>query len=249
MRLPLLFAVLLGIASVANAGFEAEPNNTTATATPMKLNEVFTASFDNTSTDDYYKIVLTKPTEIVFNFRLQPTANSDLIRFTILDLLGATIFSDYRYYHGSDASNFKVNLVAGTFYVKIDYLYNNDGYELSAQSPLAVSKPITIPSVISSVNMPDLNSNGYKDMAVLRILADARAVVDTLDGFTGALIKRVVYITDSRLIQPISLISFDLDGNGAPDIGVLGYNSTTGKHAQYIRNALTGVLVKSFVIN
>ncbi|MEQ1546599.1 hypothetical protein [Methyloglobulus sp.] len=48
--LHVVLAVLLGIASVANAGFEAEPNNTTATATPMRLNEVFTASFDNAST-------------------------------------------------------------------------------------------------------------------------------------------------------------------------------------------------------
>ncbi|MEQ1546596.1 hypothetical protein [Methyloglobulus sp.] len=185
----------------------------------------------------------------MFNFRLQPTTTRDYVGFTIFDLGGATIFSDTQWYYGSEFSNYKVNLVAGTFYVKIGTGYGNDGYELSAQSPLAVSKPITVPSVIGSTNLPDLNRNGYKDMAVLRILANANAVVDTIDGFTGKLLKRVVYISDSRLIQPISLISFDLDGNGSPDIGVLGYNSTTGKHAQYVRNALTGALIKSFIIN
>lgn len=144
---------------------------------------------------------------------------------------------------------FKVNLVAGIYYIKIKAGFTIDSYELSAQSPLSVPRPITIPSVVGSANMPDLNRNGYKDIAVLRILANANAVVDTIDGLTGKRLKRVVYISDSRLIQPISLISFDLDGNGSPDIGVLGYNSTTGKHAQYVRNALTGALIKSFIIN
>jgi len=251
IRLPLLFAVLLGIASVANAGFEAEPNNSIATATQMKLNEVFTGSFDGATSisPDIYKLTLTKPSEIVFHFRntILPGTN---VSFYIL---GSPAGSQVIYYGtaGNDLldHSFPVNLVAGEFYIQVAAAYSTGTYELSAQSPLAVSKPITIPSIISSTNMPDLNGNGYKDMAVLRILADARAVVDTLDGFTGTLLKRVVYITDSRLIQPISLISFDLESNGSPDIGVLGYNSTTGKHGQYIRNALTGALVKSFIIN
>lgn len=68
--LHVVLVVLLGIASVANAGFEAEPNNTTATATPMRLNEVYTGAFDsNYPSTDYYKLTLTKSTEIVFHFR------------------------------------------------------------------------------------------------------------------------------------------------------------------------------------
>jgi hypothetical protein len=248
--LHVVLAALLGFASFANAGFEAEPNNTLATATPMRLNEVYTGNFESVylHQDDYFKFTLTKSTEIVFHYRnITPTGNYPGL-FEVLDNLGTT-----RYMQGSSTDLVdhvaRVNLAAGIFYVHINTYFGTNSYEFSAQSPLSVPRPITIPSVISSVNMPDLNRNGYKDMAVLRILANANAVVDTIDGLTGKLLKRVVYITDSRLIQPISLISFDLESNGSPDIGVLGYNSTTGKHAQYFRNALTGALIKSFIIN
>ncbi len=247
--LHLLFTALLGFTSVANAGFEAEPNDSLATASPMKLNEVYTGSFDNSNPSyDYYKLSLTKPTEIVFHFR-NTMSDSSSVYFYVLNNLGEQVF--FASSIGSDLldHSFRVNLVAGVFYTRVRSDFTNKSYELSALSPISVPRPITMPSVVDSVNLPDLNSNGYKDMAVLRILADTRAVVDTIDGFTGALLKRIVYISDSRLVQPISIISFDLDNNGSPDIGVLGYNSTTGKHAQYVRNALTGQLVKAFVIN
>jgi hypothetical protein len=112
-----------------------------------------------------------------------------------------------------------------------------------------VSRPITIPSVVGSVSLPDLNGNGYKDVAILRILADASTVVDTIDSFTGIQLNRVSYVTDSRVAQPISIIGFDdVDGNGTPDIGVLVYQKSKNQHTQYIRNAVTGALVKSFVV-
>lgn len=106
---------------------------------------------------------------------------------------------------------------------------------------------VTIPSVIDTTSLPDVNANGFEDFAVLRILPDASTVVDVVDGNTGAPIKRISYAPDSRVAQPISITGFnDADNNGTPDIGVLFYNTAKSAHAQIIREAATGRLVKSF---
>jgi hypothetical protein len=249
--LPLLLLALLGISATANAGFEFEPNDGSTTATPLKLNEVFTGNFDNSyGASDYYKLTLTKPSEITLHFK-NTMQNSPSVSFGVWNsTVTAALLSQSIAASDTSDNILRINLAAGIFYIRIYQLdSSNKTYELSAQSPLGVSRPITIPSVVGSVSLPDLNGNGYKDVAILRILADASTVVDTIDSFTGIQLNRVSYVTDSRVAQPISIIGFDdVDGNGTPDIGVLVYQKSKNQHTQYIRNAVTGALVKSFVV-
>ena len=134
--------------------------------------------------------------------------------------------------------DFKQNLAAGTYYVRI---YSNqpsadNAYELSISTKVSVT-----PSIVGSVGMPDLNENGNKDIAILRILADTSGVVETRDGSTGELLNSIPLEGES--LKPISITGFD-DMN----VGVLVYDSITKMHTQSILNAKTGELVVSFPI-
>lgn len=243
----LLAIALLAYSLFAHAGFEAEPNDTLATATPLKLNEIFTGNADYSRTSDFYKLELPKATEIKFHYQF--TGSITGVFFKILNSNNAVIHSQE--IRTINEVVIGVNLVPGIFYIQLQpnpsFARSNGSYALSAQSPLSVPRLITIPSVIDTTSLRDVNANGYEDLAILRILTNASTVVDVVDGYTQALIKRIIYMTDSRVSQPISITGFnDADNNGTPDIGVFFYNASRAVNIQIVKEARTGLLVKSF---
>ncbi len=67
----LLAMSLFTVSSIANAGFEVEPNNYTSESTALPVNEVFEGTFPNyRNSNDYYRFTLTESrTDVTFRFR------------------------------------------------------------------------------------------------------------------------------------------------------------------------------------
>ncbi len=245
----LLATTLLSCSLLAHAGFEAEPNDTIQKATPLRLNEIFTGSTESSPSIDYYKVELSSPSEINLHFKSNATANATTAYLYIYNSSEQLLLT--RQVNGAEQNKtFQFNLVAGTYYVRVSaaaYDYYDYSYEISLESPLSIPRLVTIPSTVDTASLPDVNANGYEDFAILRVLSNASSVVDVVDGNTGKSIKRITYTTDSRAAQPISITGFnDIDNNGTPDIGVLFYNSIKGVNVQIVREAASGVLIKTF---
>lgn len=244
ITLPLLSLALLGIISTAHAGFETEPNDSSSYANVLPLNEVMTGTFTKgqRSSYDYYRFNLPEARpDVAFHFR-NTTDNSKTVTLGLYDSAMRSIAIPTKSVDPftTFSVDFKQNLAAGTYYVKVysSYPTADNAYELSISTKVPV-----IPGIVGSVGMPDLNEDGVKDIAILRILAETGSVVETRDGSTGEVIGTFPLVEEEQTLKPVSIIGFD-DTN----VGILLYNSATKTHTQAILNAQTGEPVASFPI-
>lgn len=253
ITLPLLSLTLLGLSSAANAVFEVEPNNTSSTANVLPINEVLTGSFNQKASVGYcngsssincdnYRFTLPEArSDVAFHFR-NTTDNSKTVYLYLYDSAMHSIFIPVKSVNPYTTSSvdFKQSLAAGTYFIRVSSSTptTDSDYELSVQTKAPV-----IPGIVGSVGMPDLNEDGVKDIAILRILADMGSVVETRDGSTGEVINTFPLAEEEQALKPVSIIGFD-DTN----VGILLYDSAAKTHTQSILNAQTGEPVASFPI-
>ena len=92
---------------------------------------------------------------------------------------------------------------------------------------------------IAVAALPDLNGNGAPELAVLgRRARNGKVQVFIKDALTGDLVSTQDF---SSSYLPVGLtILPDLDGNGVPELAVLGQHLHDGKIRVFIKDALTG---------
>jgi len=255
MKLHLLSLALLGISSVASAGFEVEPNNKSTSATPMVLNETFKGNLEKGSyVEDYYKFTLTEPAEITFHFK-NTSDNPVKTEFTLFDSSVRSIFKDSIDPSDTNDNSIPYNLGAGTFFVKVWSNYSrktNSSYELSAKTVVSETSDVTTPAkkfgIIGTAALPDLNQNGNKDIAVL-FATENGSYIKTIDTKTGEQIKEITYLPEDVKLQPISITGFDdIDGNKNPAVVVLTYDEKEKTNTQFIVDVVKGEKIGSFAV-
>jgi hypothetical protein len=92
---------------------------------------------------------------------------------------------------------------------------------------------------IAVATLPDLNGNGAPELAVLgRRTRSGKVQVLIKDARTGDLVSTQDFDTS---YLPVGLTVLpDLDGNGVPELAVLGQHLHNGKSRVFIKDALTG---------
>ena len=99
---------------------------------------------------------------------------------------------------------------------RIDYTYDNAGN---------ITKIARKGPSVGVLGLPDINSNGFPDIAVLRvgsILAEIR------DGQAGALLNSITFLDDG--FTPITFAALpDSDGNGVAELAVLATRNSDGR--------------------
>ncbi|MFI3157590.1 MAG: hypothetical protein QX199_15690 [Methylococcaceae bacterium] len=245
IALPLLSLALLGLSSAAHAVFEVEPNNSSSTANVLSINEVMTGAFVKgqcSSGYDYFRFNLPEARpDVAFHFR-NTTDNSKTVNLSLYDSANRSISIPVKTVnpYTMTSVDFKQNLAAGTYIVRLYTCYptTDSDYELSVSTKVPV-----IPGIVGSVGMPDLNEDGVKDIALLRVVAEMGSVIETRNGSTGEVISTFPLAEEEQALKPVSIIGFD-DTN----VGILLYDSVTKTHTQTILNAQTGDPVASFPI-
>ena len=88
------------------------------------------------------------------------------------------------------------------------------------------------------VAIPDMNANGSQEIGVLGVHVDTGNVrVEIRDTLTGSFVENVSF-ANSFAPQQVEVIP-DLDGNGVPELGVLGVGTSNGKVRVQIKDPLT----------
>ena len=90
------------------------------------------------------------------------------------------------------------------------------------------------------VALPDINANGFADVAVLMEVAGTRRV-HVRDGITGALISDIGFGSDPFVGMAVIT---DISGNGIPEIAVVGTRPDGNVRAQ-IKDSLTAAFVNN----
>jgi len=92
--------------------------------------------------------------------------------------------------------------------------------------------------------LPDLNSNGSPELAVLsKNLITGKVVVQVKDSFTGLLIKNVWF---SDTYEPLALqLVPDINYNGFSELAVLSKNLINGKVVVQVKDSFAGLLIKN----
>lgn len=102
----------------------------------------------------------------------------------------------------------------------------------------ATHKPLALTAIA------DISGNSAPELAVLAKSA-TQNVVFVKDAFSAAAVKNVAY---PATFTPLALAATpDLNGNGASELAVIGA-SVTGQSNAYIRDAFTGLAIKSIAI-
>jgi hypothetical protein len=85
--------------------------------------------------------------------------------------------------------------------------------------------------------LPDMTGNGAEELAVLGMDGEGRVRAQIKDASSGALVSLVFF--DRRYRPLLFAVLPDVDGNGFPDIGVLG-RADSGEVRLQVKDALTG---------
>jgi len=97
---------------------------------------------------------------------------------------------------------------------------------------------------VDMIGIGDINTNGTKDMAVLRVnVSDGINNIYIKDGHTGENISTLNFGSSLEVIDMD--VAPDLSGNSVPEIAVLLRNIDTGSVTVQLRDPLTGALVKN----
>jgi len=90
--------------------------------------------------------------------------------------------------------------------------------------------------------VPDLNSNGSSELAMVSVHPDSGMVVGQVkDSSTGLLLNNTWF---GSVFAPVALMTVpDLNTNGSSEVAMLGANWSTGKVVMQVRDPLTGLSV------
>jgi hypothetical protein len=103
-----------------------------------------------------------------------------------------------------------------------------------------------IPRALAVVE--DLNGNGFPELAVLGEEATTGVVrVEIRDASTGEEI-RLVFFGATHAPRGLAVVE-DQNGNGSPELAVLGEEPTTGQVRVQLKDALTGAWVRNIFFN
>ena len=113
----------------------------------------------------------------------------------------------------------------------------------------ALISTVTLPAasdILEIRAVDDLSGNGVKEIAALSLRRSTGGIFVTLrDALTGTLIKSIFY---NNTDEPIGMVVVpDLNSNGAPEIGVLSVDGTTGAAKVAIKDTLSGLLVRTIL--
>ncbi len=240
----LLSATLLGVPLTVNAGVESEPNDSRSQSNTLSVNDVLDGTFtiDSNGRHDYYHFTLTESsTNVTVSFR-NKVGNSSVSYFYLIDGTGRQLRHGTINAFDTTVSSFTQSLGAGVFYIYCYSAYAPNvepiNYTLSVSAKVSVT-----PSIVGSVGLVDLNKNTKKDLAILRILADASSQIEIRDGSTGDVIN-IIPLPDGLSLKPVSIAGFN-DIN----VAVIIYDGLTQTNTQYIFNAKSGVQVASFPLD
>jgi predicted secreted protein len=123
-------------------------------------------------------------------------------------------------------------------------VYVKDGFTGDLIRKITFSSSCEIRELLS---VPDFNSNGVREVAVLcrNRTTDAVSVI-IKDSLTGLQIKQLFY---DKAFSPITAVVLpDMNSNGKPEIGVLGVNGLGNVQVQ-IKDASSAVLIKNVPYN
>jgi len=92
--------------------------------------------------------------------------------------------------------------------------------------------------------VPDINANGYAELAVMAIdWVTGKVVMEIKDSFSGLLVKNVYF---SNMFTPLAFeVLPDINANGSPELAVLSTDWSTGKVVVQVKDSSTGLLVKN----
>jgi len=241
----LLIASLLTVSSIANAGYEVEPNDRTSESTALTVNEPMEGTFPSyRNSTDYYRFTLTEPrTDVTFRYHNKVGNSATYTYLYLYD--GAMKSIIYKKINAFDTSelSFMQSLTAGVYYVKV---YSSSTPKADVNYELSVITKVSVPpSIVGSVGMPDLNEDGKKDTAILRIKSDASAVVETRDGATGDVINTAEVLNGEQpALKPISIADL-----GENLVSVIVNNSLEKTNTQYIIDVVSGETVNTFPLD
>jgi outer membrane protein assembly factor BamB len=95
------------------------------------------------------------------------------------------------------------------------------------------------------ITLPDLNGNGYPELAMLKLgVRSGRDEIQVKDGLTGQLIGRYPFANVGFEWRDLAA-SDDLNGNAGADLVVLQQRQSDGKAVALIKDARTGALIRS----
>lgn len=243
------YLTLLMLPITTYAGFEQEPNNDMSTASTLNLNEVYSGAFNNRDYD-YYKFTINADTNVNLTIQ-QKTESSQYSHFSILNSSGSSFFEQNIPAYDTSAYKNTIGLKTGTYFFRVynDYGSSSSNYEFSLISDLTPPKPLTIPNMVSTIGLKDINENSADETAFLKIQSDAKAVVEIVDNQTKVKLKKIIVSTDSRSLQPINMTAYtDSNSNQIADFGILFLNRTTGAYSQVIYDPQTGKVINKLSV-
>jgi hypothetical protein len=92
--------------------------------------------------------------------------------------------------------------------------------------------------------LPDMNENGFPEIAVLAINKVTRAsILMVKDSHSKEQMSKFRFMGDGYIPSGIS-IEQDISGNGMPEITVIQINRMTGRATAHTRDAMTGEAVR-----
>ena len=244
IRSLLLSASFLSVSSIANAGYEVEPNNDKTNANVIAVNEPMQGTLPNYKlSSDYFRFNLTEArTDVTFKFK-QISENSSYAIVYLYNSSGSTV--TYKKINAFDTNelSFIQSLTAGIYYVRI---YSSSTPKADVDYELSVITKVSVPpAIIGSVGMPDLNEDGQKDTAILRIKSDASAVVETRDSATGDVINTAEVLNGEQpALKPVSIADL-----GENLVSVIVNNSLEKTNTQYIVDVVSGETVNTFPLD
>jgi hypothetical protein len=107
--------------------------------------------------------------------------------------------------------------------------------DLIAPRPDDLNGLISIYGILATDVMPDTNGNSVQELVALRSKHDGSINAEIRDANTGALLRTMTFLTTAYSVVN-GIVIPDQDGNGAPELAVLGIRKSDGRGVVEIRN-------------
>ena len=118
-----------------------------------------------------------------------------------------------------------------------------DAFSAAGIKTLLYSKTIT---PVDAVVVPDVNGGGIPEVGVLGVNTTGGVVLNVKDAATNSLIRSLSYPKAYKPVTAVVLAS--MNSNDKSEIAVVGEDLATGDVVITVKDALTGVVVKSITI-
>lgn len=191
---------------------------------------------DNSGTDDLSVNGVVRSTSRVRTRTIDPVSGSIFADFFFGNAYAPVAFSNHPDVNGmnEDELNF-LGYRSDLGRIRFQNKDATDGAAIGARFWETTALPIDLEAV------DDTNGDGLADLLVLIELEDGSGRVRVQKNGTGALLKNIAF---GALTNPIALsVSEDINGNGAPEVMVLGDNN--GVPRVQIRDSISGLNIRN----